>query len=411
MPIDQTKNRIIKQLEDLKQFTSTPGRGVTRFPFTKEAREASDYLMEAMEALGLQVRMDNSGSVIGRLEGQVPDTIMIGSHLDSVLEGGAYDGIAGVVCGIETARILLEENFEPHYSLEVIATNDEEGSRFRAGLFSPKVLLGQLSVQDIKTLKDAEGISIYQAMEDYGLKPQEIDQHRREDIKAFFEIHIEQGPILEAGGEDIGVVDVIVGIRRLMVTVTGRADHVGTMPMDMRMDALEAASRVIARIGDRARNYPDAVATVGYLSLEPNIMNIIPSQVTFALDIRGTSPDIIQAQHQGLLHDLEAVRQRFAVDYQLESLLDAAPVRMDQTLGQLCDQALEARGYTCRHLNSGAGHDAQIFGQVLPTAMLFVPSLDGRSHCPEEYSDERTLAQASRIAADVIARINEEKSL
>lgn len=411
MPIEKLTNSITAQLDLLRQFTSTPGQGVTRFPFTKEARQASDTLIKTMEDLGLQVRMDNSGSVIGRLEGQVPETIMIGSHLDSVRHGGAYDGIAGVVCGIEAARTLLAEGFNPYYSLEVIATNDEEGSRFRAGLFTPKVLLGQMSVEAIQQLKDADGVSIYQAMEAYGLKPQEIDQHTRDDIKAFIEIHIEQGPVLEAGGEDIGVVDVIVGIRRLMVTLTGRADHVGTMPMDMRMDALEAASKVIANIGDRAREYPDAVATVGFLSLEPNIMNIIPSQVSFAVDIRGTRPDIIEGQHQGLLKDLDEITQRFSMHYQVDLLLDAAPVRMDPNLGKGFDQALETRGYTYRHLNSGAGHDAQIFGQVIPTAMLFVPSLNGRSHCPEEFSDARTLALATRAACDVITRLNEERSL
>ena len=171
---------------------------MTRFPYTTEAREACAYLKERMEEVGLAVRLDNSGAVIGRLEGKSPATIMIGSHFDSVRHGGAYDGIAGVVCAIEVARLLKESGMELGYSLEIIATNDEEGARFNAGLFTGKVLLGQLTSDELKAQVDAYGVSVYQAMAAYGLKPEEIAEHKRDDIKAFIEIHIEQGPVLEA---------------------------------------------------------------------------------------------------------------------------------------------------------------------------------------------------------------------
>lgn len=407
-PLTQT---LRDQLQDLRAFTATPGMGVTRFPFTDEARAASDYLAARMKEAGLTVRMDNSGAVIGRLEGQVPETVMIGSHLDSVYQGGAYDGIAGAVCAIQALRLFRQTEPRPYYSIEVIATNDEEGSRFKSGLFTGKVLYGQLSPDDLRRFRDADGISIYEAMEAYGLKPQEIAQHRREDIRAFLEVHIEQGPVLEAAGKDIGVVDIIVGIRRALVTIHGRADHIGTMPMDMRMDALEAAAKVIANIGDRARQFPQAVATVGHLTLEPNIINIIPSQVTFLADFRGTAPEHIDAQYQGLLDDLDAATRAHGMTYEVQEALWVRPVEMDSRFRRWIEDSCRQHGFPHMHLVSGAGHDAQVFGAQVPAAMIFVPSIGGRSHCPEEATDERTLAMAAVTARDVLTRICEERNL
>lgn len=315
------EDNIVKALDALQKFTATPGYGVTRLPYTEEARAACAYLKERMEAVGLVVRLDNSGAVIGRLEGKSPSTIMIGSHFDSVKHGGAYDGIAGVVCAIEVARLLKESGKELGCSLEVIATNDEEGARFNAGLFTGKVLLGQLTSEDIKGQVDAEGISVYQAMAAYGLKPEEIAQHKRADIKAFIEIHIEQGPVLEAEHKEIGIVDVIVGIKRARITIKGRADHAGTMPMHMRKDALEQATKVISKIGDRARLFRNCVATVGFLQVEPNVMNIIPKNVTFVVDIRGVDEETIMTQYYSLLADLDKMSLESGLTYEVENLI------------------------------------------------------------------------------------------
>lgn len=403
------ENNIVKALEDLQRFTATPGCGVTRFPYTKEAREACDYLKERMEAVGLAVRMDNSGAVIGRLEGKSPATIMIGSHFDSVKHGGAYDGIAGVVCAIEVARLLKELGTELSYSLEVIATNDEEGARFNVGLFTGKVLLGQLTSEDLKAQVDADGVSVYQAMAAYGLKPEEIAEHKRDDIKAFIEIHIEQGPVLEAEHKEIGIVDVIVGIKRARIRINGRADHAGTMPMHMRKDALEQATKVISKIGDRARLFRNCVATVGYLQVEPNVMNIIPQSVTFVVDIRGVDEETIMTQYYSLLADLDKMSLESGLTYDVENLLYAEPVRMDEEIKGYFEMSCIERQYDYMHLPSGAGHDAQIFGAQLPAAMLFVPSAGGRSHCPEEKSEAKDLAKAVLVAYDTIATLCEPK--
>ena len=396
------EDNIVKALDALQKFTATPGYGVTRLPYTEEARAACAYLKERMEAVGLAVRLDNSGAVIGRLEGKSPSTIMIGSHFDSVKHGGAYDGIAGVVCAIEVARLLKESGKELGCSLEVIATNDEEGARFNAGLFTGKVLLGQLTSEDIKGQVDADGISVYQAKAAYGLKPEEIAQHKRDDIKAFIEIHIEQGPVLEAKNKEIGIVDVIVGIKRARITIKGRADHAGTMPMHMRKDALEQATKVISKIGDRARLFRNCVATVGFLQVEPNVMNIIPKNVTFVVDIRGVDEETIMTQYYSLLADLDKMSLESGLTYEVENLLYAQPVLMDAEIKGHFEMSCITRELEYMHLPSGAGHDAQIFGAKLPAAMLFVPSAGGRSHCPEEKSDAGDLAKATFVAYDAI---------
>ena len=396
------EDNIIKALDALQEFTATPGCGVTRFPYSKEARDACSYLKKLMEAVGLAVRMDNSGAVIGRLEGKSPATIMIGSHFDSVKHGGAYDGIAGVVCAIEVARLLKESGVELGCSLEVIATNDEEGARFNAGLFTGKVLLGQLTSDGLKAQVDADGVSVYQAMAAYGLKPEEIAEHKRDDVKAFIEIHIEQGPVLEAEHKEIGIVDVIVGIKRARIRINGRADHAGTMPMHMRKDALEQATKVISKIGDRARLFRNCVATVGYLQVEPNVMNIIPQSVTFVVDIRGVDEETIMTQYYSLLADLDKMSLESGLTYDVENLLYAEPVRMDEEIKGHFETSCIERQYDYMHLPSGAGHDAQIFGAQLPAAMLFVPSAGGRSHCPEEKSEAKDLAKAVLVAYDTL---------
>ena len=400
--LETIEQKIVKALDALQEFTATPGCGVTRFPYTTEAREACAYLKERMEEVGLAVRMDNSGAVIGRLEGKSPATIMIGSHFDSVKHGGAYDGIAGVVCAIEVARLLKESGVELGCSLEVIATNDEEGARFNVGLFTGKVLLGQLSSEDLKAQVDADGVSVYQAMAAYGLKPEEIAEHKRDDIKAFIEIHIEQGPVLEAEHKEIGIVDVIVGIKRARIRINGRADHAGTMPMHMRKDALEQATKVISKIGDRARLFRNCVATVGYLQVEPNVMNIIPQSVTFVVDIRGVDEETIMTQYYSLLADLDKMSLESGLTYDVENLLYAEPVRMDEEIKCHFETSCIERQYDYMHLPSGAGHDAQIFGAQLPAAMLFVPSAGGRSHCPEEKSEAKDLAKAVLVAYDAL---------
>lgn len=405
--MEEIKLNIEKHLKALSKFNSTIDNGVTRFPFTEEAKEAVEYLKNEMDKIGLTTRIDESGAVIGRLEGKEKKTIIIGSHYDSVKNGGAFDGIAGVVCGIEIARILKENDCTPKYSLEVIGTNDEEGARFKSGFFSSKAMLGELSVTDLKNLKDSNNVSIYEAMKNYGLDPEVIKKAARslEDIKAFIEIHIEQGPILENNKKDIGIVDTIVGMQRYIVSIQGRADHAGTTPMNMRIDAVEIASKIISNIGDIAREYRDAVATVGSTKVLPGEINTIAENVTFSIDIRSTKKQVLDSIYSKIMDLIKETTSSYESKFKVSNTLSVEPVNMNESLKERIEDSCIKREFSYEHINSGAGHDSLPMANSVDTAMIFVPSKKGRSHCKEEFTSYEHLAKATLVALDLVTNI------
>ncbi len=405
--INEIALNIEKHLKALREFTATSGNGVTRFPFTTEAKMAVKYLEDEMTKSGLKTRIDESGAIIGRLEGEEKTTIIIGSHYDSVKYGGEFDGIAGVVCGLEVARLLKEKDFSTKYSIEIIGTNDEEGARFKSGFFSSKAMLGQLKALELKEFKDADNISIYDAMKEYGLNPEAIYKAKRnlEEIKAFLEIHIEQGPILEKHEKDIGIVDTIVGMQRYMVTIQGRADHAGTTPMDMRIDAVEIAAKVISNIGDIARAYENAVATVGCIKVFPNEINTIAKNVTFSIDIRSTKQENINSIYEKIKGQIENISRRYTSRYSIINTLCVNPVDMNEEVKEKIEESCIKRNFLYEYINSGAGHDSLPMAEAVDTAMIFVPSKAGRSHCREEFTNYEHLAKATLVALDVITNI------
>lgn len=405
--IKEITNNIEKHLKALREFTATSGNGVTRFPFTEEAKMAVQYLENEMKKIGLKTRIDESGAVIGRLEGKEKRTILIGSHYDSVKYGGEFDGIAGVVCGLEVVRLLKENNFSNKYSIEVIGTNDEEGARFKSGFFSSKAMLGQLTVSDLKELKDADNISIYDAMKEYGLNPEIINKAKRnlQDIKAFLEIHIEQGPVLEKHEKDIGIVDTIVGMQRYIVTIQGRADHAGTTPMDMRIDAVEVASKIISNIGDIARTYKNAVATVGSMRVLPNEINTVAESAIFSIDIRSTKQEIVNSIYEKIKEHIEHITKKYNSKYSITNTLCVNPVDMSKGLKEKIEESCIKRNFSYEHINSGAGHDSLPMAEAVDTTMIFVPSKAGRSHCQKEFTGYEHLAKATLVALDAITNI------
>lgn len=397
-------------LEGLKKFNATPNRGITRLPFTKEALAAADYLEERMRQAGMKTRRDESGAVIGRLTGSSGKTILIGSHYDTVRHGGAYDGMAGIACGIEAARLLQAIQPPLRHSLEVIATNDEEGARFRTGFFSSKAMSGELAPEHFREWLDNEGISLYDAMMACGLKPEDIWRAKRDpaDLAAFLEVHVEQGPVLEIHNKEIGIVDGIVGIRRAMITISGRADHAGTTPMGMRRDAMDAAAKIVVAIGETARHYRNAVATVGSIRALPGEVNVICEEVRFSLDVRAEDEKTLEEIMNEIDRNAKGISSREGVGYRMDVTLATKPAFMDADLRQMLEHICTERGLSTMHLSSGAGHDCLVMAGITPSAMLFVPSKGGRSHCPEEYSDSGHLAKAVFILRDVIIKMEEE---
>lgn len=410
MSIETITGRIATNLEALKQFTATPGNGCTRLPFTKEAREAVDYLRGVMTEAGLEVYEDAAGNIFGVLKGEDPTApcIMMGSHYDSVTNGGDFDGIAGVVCAIEVARQLKEKGIQPKRNFVAVGFCDEEGLRFGTGYFGSGAMLGNRDVEYCRNFKDKDGISIYDAMKTYGLDPERIGEAKWPEgsIGSFLELHIEQGPVLDAEGLELGLVDCIVGIQRYMVTVHGRADHAGTTPMDMRLDAVDAATKVISKIADWAREKADGtVATTGYIKTVPGGMNIVAEKVEFTVDIRSSNNDNINDIAKRIRAALDHEVKAMGGSYEIDTKLVITPVHLSQEMLDMMEEDCKAQGYSYKRLASGAGHDALEIGQVIPTVMLFVPSKDGRSHCPVEFTRYSEFAKASVIMSNLAQKL------
>lgn len=394
--------RIQNDIEQLSTFNSTPKKGLTRLSFSQEDRGARNYIINEYKTLGLKVREDAAGTIVARLDGELNDApvVMIGSHFDSVISGGNFDGNAGVVAALETARTMVENNIKPKYPVEFIAMIEEEGCRFGGGLFASKAMVGKVSRETLDKFKDKNGISIASAMKDFGFDPDKIHEaiRKAEDVKAFLELHIEQGPVLENNKKEIGIVDYIVGIEEFEVTINGRPDHAGTTPMNMRADALAAASQVLYKIPTLAIEAGEGtVATVGKLTVQPGAGNIVPGVVKFTVDIRSKNEQLMNQVHEEIVKLLKESTTKEGCSLDVVQLLYNKPVKLD-------DQIIKDLKNICEELNlsnqiilSGAGHDAMVMADITKIGMIFVPSKGGRSHCPEEWTEYEQLHKGVEI--------------
>lgn len=410
--MDTKLERIQRDIEEISKYTSTPGAGVTRFSFTKEDKCAREYIKNEMLHAGLKVYEDAAGTVIGRLEGKLIDApvVMIGSHFDSVKNGGSFDGTAGVVTALETARVFKEKNLKPKYPIEFIAMIEEEGGRFGGGLFASRVMAGKVQRETLDSFKDENGISTAEAMKDFGFDPDNIEKaiRKREQVKAFIELHIEQGPILESKNKDIGIVEYIVGIKEIEVTIKGRPDHAGTTPMDMRSDALEAAANLISRIGDFAREVGDGtVATVGKIKVLPGAANIVPGEVVFTVDIRSKKNEHIAKIGSRIIEELNQLAELKNVKFTAADLLYVSAVKLNDCIIDSFDRNCINLGFSSERMLSGAGHDAMVMAEITDVGLIFVPSRNGRSHCPDEWTDYDKLQKGIEVAYESIKNLAE----
>lgn len=405
-------DRIQNDIEQLSKFNATPGKGLTRMSFTKEDRGAREYIKEQMKLAGLEVYEDAAGTVIGRLEGELKDapTVMVGSHYDSVKNGGNFDGPAGVVTALETARVMKAKGLKPKFPVEFIAMIEEEGGRFGGGLFASRAMVGKVTRESLDSFKDSQGISIAEAMEEFGFDPNKIQDAVRkpEDVKAFLELHIEQGPILESGKKEIGIVEYIVGICQIEVVVKGRPDHAGTTPMEMRADALDAASLVISKISTFAKDAGEGtVSTVGTLSLLPGAANIVPGEVKFTVDMRSKKAECIEEVKEKIEAALAEVAASKGVNYTVVEKLSVTPVKLAEDILLMLNKHSDNLGLKKQTMLSGAGHDAMVMASITDVGLIFVPSKDGRSHCPEEWTEYEDLQKGIEVVCETIIEISE----
>ena len=407
--------RIQKDIETLAQFSCVEGIGCTRFTYTKEFAQARDYIISEMKAAGLTVREDAVGTVIGRLEGKNPNApiLMTGSHFDTVKTGGRFDGPAGVTAALETARTLHDEGFVPECPIEFVALPEEEGARFGGGLMGSRAMCGKLTQAEVDTYKDWDGVTIAEAMKGYGLDPTKIAEAKRTpgEIGTFIELHIEQGPILENNRTDVGIVEAIVGLRCLNVTVTGRSDHAGTTPLNMRADTMLATAKAIVAGTEKAKELNDGtVVTFGRVETIPGAFNIVAKETNFNIDCRSRGIESVNTVIDVIRTSLErSVAENPGLSFEMEEKTSALPVQMKAEVQELLEKHAAELNISTRKMLSGAGHDAMIMGALCDVAMVFVPSKDGRSHVPEEWTDYADLQKGVELVYRTITELASPK--
>ena len=401
--------RIEKQINDLSEFTSTPGEGTTRLTYSKEDLLTRNYIKNKMIDYGLTVQEDGFGNIFGKLDGTLKDapSVLLGSHFDSVPNGGAYDGPAGVIVALEVAALFSENQLTPKYPLEIVALIEEEGARFGGGLMGSRGIVGTLSEESFKNLKDKDGITTIEAMSKVGLDFSLPKRRNPNSIKAFLELHIEQGPILEEKNIPIGVVEAIVGLTQFEVTIEGKAGHAGTTPMDRRKDALVAAAQIISQLPSFAIEEGEGtVITTGRLDVLPNGANVIPNKVVFSVDIRSSKEEHINNVIRRMKELIESYQVQ-GIHSTAEQLLYMPPKILSNEIKDLLKGKSSDLEIPYCSIDSGAGHDAMVFSDVTDVGMLFVPSKAGLSHCPEEWSDARHLANGVQIFYEVAKCLTE----
>lgn len=397
--------RLARSLEELGQIGRLPSGAVRRLAFSEEDRAARALVHGWMEEAGMAVRVDAAGNLIGRYDGLRPGAPVMatGSHIDTVPEGGLYDGALGVLGGIEVVRVLAEHQLRLQHPIEVIAFADEEST-----MVGCKSMVGHAS-EDPDSYATALGVPIEEGLASIGGDWQQRPSARRsrQEIAAFLELHVEQGGVLEAVGKQIGVVEGVVGQQRYTIRVSGQANHAGTTPMEMRRDALTTAAQIILAIEDMALHYPgDPVATVGKLTVWPNAANIVPGQVEFSLDMRDLSHDVIDHMKAQLERRIEtiAVARRTRIAMTPQFVVDPSPA--DPMVQEVISETCADLGLSYTHLPSRASHDAQELGRLTAMGMIFVPSRNGVSHSADEFTSPQQCEQGVNVLLHSLIRLD-----
>jgi allantoate deiminase len=393
--------RLWRRISDLGEIGRQEGGGVTRLSFTEVERAAKDRVASYMEEAGLSVYEDAVGNLFGRREGRKPGSpiVLVGSHVDSVYNGGNFDGPLGVLAGIEVLQTMEERGIETEHPVEVVAFTDEEGARFSLGMIGSRALAGKLAADDLHTYEDGGGVSVAEAMRACGLDPERFADAARPEgsISAYVELHIEQGRVLESEDLPVGVVTGIAGAVWLRFVLEGETGHAGATPMNLRRDALSTAAEIMVLIEAEAARNATTVATVGQLDLEPGGINIIPGKVRFSLDLRDIDEEVRDRVESRIIEGAgEACRKR-GVDLEVETLQRLAPAPCSDLVMGAARRALERLGIRAHTLPSGAGHDGMQLTDLCPMGMIFVRSRAGVSHNPDEWSSKDDCAAGVEV--------------
>jgi N-carbamoyl-L-amino-acid hydrolase len=390
--------RLKRDLEELGAVGRTQEGGVSRPSWSDADMQARRWLMERITAAGMEARVDAAGNIFGRWQSGSP-VVLVGSHIDSVPNGGMFDGVLGVLAGLECLRRIKEERVRLRHPLELVAFTDEEGAF--GGFFGSYAFTGLLKAENIPNIKDSKGLRILDAMARHAMDAMQAPKAHRnpEGIRAYVELHIEQGPILESQRIPIGLVEAIVGIRRYGITFRGRADHAGTTPMKDRKNALLGAADLVLKGHNLilAEGTPASRVTVGILQLKPAVGNIVPAEAYLTYELREQSAEMLRTLAEKS-HALAAeVASVWGLEISIETILEIDPVPMAEAVKAHIVAAAEELGCKVHRLPAMAGHDAQVVGRVAKAGMIFVPSKDGRSHSPLEFTADEDVERGANV--------------
>jgi N-carbamoyl-L-amino-acid hydrolase len=411
------KRRLLRDLNAVSRIGIGDHGSVTRLVFSIKELRSRQFLIHQMRQIGLQIHIDRIGNIFGRLDthNAKSPALLVGSHLDTVLHGGKFDGTMGVIAALEAVRTLKEQKFALESPVEVVCFVGEESSRFGYSTLGSSLVAGELCTKDLTYAADAQGNKLADVLASMGIHRNNLGSMRRDPstIKAYLELHIEQGPILEAKGKPIGVVTSIAAPTRFRVVFTGQADHSGTTPMEMRKDALVAASEFIVALEKTCRQFSRmekgrVVGTVGAVKIEPGVINAIPGHAELSVDIRSVTAEAKSRVVRLVQARIRAIARRRKIQVEILPLREEDPVPLDKRLIRLLKECCEARNIAYEIMPSGAGHDAMQMAKVTPAGMLFIPSRRGISHSPLEWSEPEDICLGAQLLLDSIVRVANE---
>ncbi|WP_255170971.1 Zn-dependent hydrolase [Natrononativus amylolyticus] len=400
-------NRLEETFERYSQIGRTENDGLHRLALTDADREVRDAFVTDLEALDVDVRIDEIGNVFGRREGTDSSAapVLIGSHLDSQPFGGRFDGQLGVLLALETLRALEDEGVDHRRPIEIVNWTNEEGARFKPALMGSGTFTGEFDVEETLDRTDAEGVTVEEALEEIGYRGNEPCEPR-EEYHAYLELHIEQGPKLEEDGLSVGIVEGVYGMSWLEATIYGDSDHAGPSPMHSRRDALVAAADVVTavrRLSGRVAD--DVVTTVGELEVSPGSINVIPSAVTLTIDVRSYDDEVVGELVSHAERELENACRREGTEFDLEEIWRIPHTEFSETVREVALEAAAAVDAPHREIVSGAGHDASYVNEITETGMLFVPSVDGKTHNEAEYTEWEDVLEGAKVFAETTRRL------
>ena len=401
-------DRLQSEIEELANIGRSDDGGLYRMAFSAGDMEARNWFIQRVIDAGFDAQVDGAGNIHGRHNWDDKHaSVMTGSHLDTVPGAGHLDGALGVLCGLEALRSLKESGVALRYPLEAVAFSDEEG-RF-GGMLGSQAICGRLTPETLYSARDLDGVSLVEAMADCGFNATEVLRAQRApgSIRAFVELHIEQGPMLDHQGTSIGIVDMITGLAKWNIRLIGAANHAGTTPMEMRRDAflglVELAGEIPRIIEEHGS--PRSRATIGRVELFPGVANVVPGRVEFSLDIRDTSSPVLQELGDAFRRALSAIARRRELMFEFEVLSEIGPVRCDDMVTRAVHESVQAAGVSSIHISSGAAHDTQIMAGIAPAGMIFVPSKEGRSHSPAEWTSWDDIRNGANVLTNTLRRL------